>query len=238
MRWRTYVIYDFNSSLNHSITNLQHIMFMKRIMTFCVSLLMALGIAQAQSFDFGIVAGMNLTKLQFSGNDRDGGSAHRLNSDAKCGWYVGPKMNFSTVIGLGVDAALQYSERDLDIEGESTKYRTIEIPINLRYNIGLGKTAGIYIATGPQFGFALQNMRWDNFGSGTNFDRSNMNTTWNIGAGVRLLRHLEIGVGYNFALSRTGKNIFENFGGEAGQSNDYELRYRANSFQVQVAYMF
>ena len=134
-------------------------MFMKRIMTFCVSLLMALGIAQAQSFDFGIVAGMNLTKLQFSGNDRDGGSAHRLNSDAKCGWYVGPKMNFSTVIGLGVDAALQYSERDLDIEGESTKYRTIEIPINLRYNIGLGKTAGIYIATGPQFGFALQNMR-------------------------------------------------------------------------------
>lgn len=81
-------------------------------------------------------------------------------------------------------------------------------------------------------------MEWDYFGSGANFDRSNMNTTWNIGAGLRLLGHLEIGVGYNFALSRTGKNIFENFVGEAGHSNDYELRYRANSFQVQVAYLF
>lgn len=200
-----------------------------------MALFLTLTCAQAQSFDFGFVGGLNLTKLNFSGSYN--GAIKRV-SDAKCGWYIGPKVNFNTVLGIGFDAALEYSERDLDIDGESEKYRTLEIPINLRYNIGLGKMASVYVATGPQFGFALQNMAWSNFGSGANFDRSNMNMTWNVGAGVRLLSHLEIGIGYNFALNKTGKTIIENLGGTAGASNDYELRYRANSFQVQVAYMF
>ena len=207
---------------------------MKKILTLCVALLTTLACAQAQSFDFGIVGGLNYTKLNFSGSH----DANVRASDGKCGWYIGPKMNFNTVIGLGFDASLQYSQRDLDINGESEKYRTIEIPVNLRYNIGLGKTAGIYISTGPQFGFALQNMAWSNFGSGANFDRNNMNMTWNVGAGLRLLRHLEVGIGYNFALAKTGKAIINNFGGTTGNSKDYELRYRANTLQVQVAYMF
>ncbi len=219
---------------------------MKKITAICVAFVIAFACAttvRAQSFDWGIVAGLNLTKLKFNGSAK-GMAQTNFKSDNKAGWYVGPKFAFNTVLGIGVDASLQYSERDLDINGESETYRTLEIPINLRYNIGLGKKAGVYISTGPQFGFALQNMQWnwEDFGSGGNMDssfgRRNLNTTWNIGAGVRLLNHLEIGVGYNFALSRTGKAIFENFGGTAGTSTDYELKYRTNTFQVQVAYMF
>jgi opacity protein-like surface antigen len=108
----------------------------------------------------------------------------------------------------------------------------------VRYNIGLGKIAGIYVFTGPQFGFAFKNMEWSNFGSGTNFSKENMNTTWNIGAGVRLMKHLEASIGYNFALGKAGKAIFNNFGGETGNSQDLELKYKTNTFQVQVAYMF
>lgn len=216
---------------------------MKRISTLCISILMLFTFAApaaAQSFDWGIVAGLNLSKVTFSGAPEQ-----NFKSDNKAGWYIGPKIMFNTVIGLGVDASLQYSQRSLfinrgidDIDGTTEKYHTIEIPINLRYNIGLGKKAGIYIATGPQFGFALNNMAWENLGSGANFDRHNMNTTWNIGAGVRLLNHLEIGVGYNFALSNTGKAIFENFGGHVGESHDYQLKYRTNTAQVQLTYLF
>lgn len=213
---------------------------MKKITSLCIALLVALTCAtkvQAQSFDWGIVAGFNLTKLHLSGDARHMPN-YAFKSDNKAGWYVGPKIAFNTLIGVGVDAALQYSERDLDINGESEKYRTFEIPINLRYNIGLGKTAGIYLATGPQFGFALQNMRWSNLFTDSNFDRSNMNMTWNVGAGVRLLGHLEIGVGYNFGIGKTGKAIFESLGGNAGDSRDWQLRYRTNTFQVQLAYLF
>lgn len=213
---------------------------MKKIPSLCLALLLALftaAPASAQTFDWGIVAGMNLTKLKLSGNAKE-----NFKSNNRTGWYVGPKIALNTAIGFGIDAALEYSQRELEIDNRTTTenetYRTLEIPVNLRYNIGLGKKAGVYIATGPQFGFALKNMSWSNVGTGTNFDRNNMNTTWNIGAGLRLLNHLEVGVGYNFALGKAGKAIWEGVSDTSGNSTDYELEYKTNTFQVQVAYMF
>ena len=221
---------------------------MKKISTLCIALLLAFVgtvAAQAQSFSYGIAAGYNLTKLTYSGNTKE-----NFSSDNKSGWFIGPKVEFNTVIGLGVDASLQYSQRKLNISedvydesnevvGElshSKTYRTIEIPINVRYNVGLGKMASVFVYTGPQFGFPLQSMKWENVGSGLNFSKEKMNTTWNIGAGVRLLKHLEANVGYNFALSKAGSAILNNFGVETGSGKS--LKYRTNTFQVQVAYMF
>ena len=167
---------------------------------------------------------------------------------------MGPKIVFSTVMGLGVDASLQYSQRKLNITqdgyynnetgemfgsaSQSQTYRTIEIPINLRYSIGLGSSASVFAYTGPQFGFALQNMKFNNLGTGYNFSRENLNTTWNIGAGVRLLKHLEASVGYNFAIGKAGKAILHGVGVNEGESQDLELKYKTNTFQVQLAYMF
>lgn len=212
---------------------------MKRIYRMCIALLVALcstAALHAQSFSYGITAGLNLTKLHLSGSAKGMPDAN-LSSDNKAGWFVGPKVEFNTLIGLGVDAALEYSERDLNIStgvgSQNKKYRTFEIPINVRYNVGLGKMAGIYVSTGPQFGFALQNMNWDKLVEGGNFSRSNMNTTWNVGAGVRLLGHLEVGVGYNFALGKVGEMLVP-----AGDSKDYELEYKSNTFQVQLTYLF
>ncbi len=223
---------------------------MKKISTLCIALLLAFVgtvVAQAQSFSYGIVAGYNLTKLTYSGSAKE-----NFSSDNKSGWFIGPKVEFNTVIGLGVDASLQYSQRKLNISedvydesdevvGElshSKTYRTIEIPINVRYNVGLGKMASVFVYTGPQFGFPLQSMKWEDFDKGSNFSKEKMNTTWNIGAGVRLLKHLEASVGYNFALSKAGSAILNNFGMETGSGSNKELKYRTNTFQVQVAYMF
>lgn len=221
---------------------------MKKISTFCIALLFAFVgtvAAQAQSFSYGITAGYNLTKLTLSGSAKK-----NFSSDNKPGWFIGPKVEFNTVIGLGMDASLQYSQRKLNIcenmyeasddildnDSRSETYRTIEIPINVRYNVGLGKMASVFVYTGPQFGFPLQSMKWENFGTGLNFSKEKMNTTWNIGAGVRLLKHLEANVGYNFALSKAGSAILNNFGVETGSGKS--LKYRTNTFQVQVAYMF
>lgn len=223
---------------------------MKKLFTLCMVLMLTLTAstqAQAQSFNYGIVAGYNLTKLNYKGSAKE-----NFTSDNKSGWFVGPKITFNTVLGLGFDASLQYSQRKLNITenvynangeiisdlSQSETYRTIEIPINLRYNIGLGKMAGVFIYTGPQFGFALQNMDWDNLGSGNNFSRENMNTTWNIGAGIRLLNHLEASIGYNFALGKAGKAIVNDLGGIPTGSDAKELKYKANTFQLQVAYLF
>lgn len=222
---------------------------MKKFLSFCIALLFAFVgtvAAQAQSFSYGITAGYNLTKLTFSGSAKE-----NFSSDNKPGWFIGPKVEFNTVIGLGMDASLQYSQRKLNIcenmyeasgdildnDSRSETYRTIEIPINVRYNVGLGKMASVFVYTGPQFGFPLQSMTWNDFGTGANFSKEKMNTTWNIGAGVRLLKHLEANVGYNFALSKAGSAILNNFGVETGSGKSL-MKYRTNTFQVQVAYMF
>lgn len=222
---------------------------MKKFSALCLSLLVAFAglTAKAQKFSYGIVAGYDLTKVKYSGDMKN-----NFSSDNKSGWYVGPKFVFSTVMGLGVDASLQYSQRKLNITQEgyingnnvldnvsqSQTYRTIEIPINLRYSIGLGSSASVFAYTGPQFGFALQNMKFNNLGTGYNFSRENLNTTWNIGAGVRLLKHLEASVGYNFAIGKAGKAILNGAGVSEGESQDMELKYKTNTFQVQLAYMF
>lgn len=222
---------------------------MKKFSALCLSLLVAFAglTAKAQKFSYGIVAGYDLTKVKYSGDMKN-----NFSSDNKSGWYVGPKIVFSTVMGLGVDASLQYSQRKLNITQEgyidgnnvldnvsqSQTYRTIEIPINLRYSIGLGSSASVFAYTGPQFGFALQNMKFNNLGTGYNFSRENLNTTWNIGAGVRLFKHLEASVGYNFAIGKAGKAILHGVGIYEGESQDLELKYKTNTFQVQLAYMF
>lgn len=200
--------------------------------------------AVAQSFQWGVVGGLNLSKISAKGSGEN-----LLSSDNRSGWYFGPKVYVSLPVGLAFDGAVEYSQRRLNMDwvddGEvypqSKTYRSIEIPINVRYNIGIGKLASVYLATGPQFGFNLGNMHWDNVlgDSDTDkatFSKSNMNTTWNIGAGVKLLGHLEVGVGYNFGIGNIGKAILP--AGVVGTSEDVELEYKTNTFQVQVAYMF
>lgn len=211
----------------------------KKLFATCLLILASILMAKAQSFSYGITAGYDLTKMTLSGSAKE-----NFSTDNKAGWFVGPKVSFNTILGVGIDASLLYSQRDLTLSGLNTsgyattqteKYRTLEIPINVRYNIGLGKIAGIFFYTGPQFGFAFGNMSWSRFGTGSNFEKENMNTTWNIGAGVRLLKHLEANIGYNFALGKAGKAMFSNW---QGTSTDKELKFKTNTFQVQLAYMF
>ena len=109
---------------------------LKKLFAAFALLLISTVAAQAQSFSYGIVAGFDLSKMKLSGTAKE-----TFSSDNKAGWYVGPKVAFNTMLGIGFDASLQYSQRDLTLVGEDAygnetseteKYRTIEIPINIR----------------------------------------------------------------------------------------------------------
>lgn len=184
--------------------------------------------SQAQ-VKFGVVGGLNLSKVSFD-------KIPSVSSDNRCGWYIGPKLEAKIpLIGLGVDASVQYSQRKLNGEydptgdAETSTYKSLEIPINLRYSIGLPSLASLYVATGPQFGFNIgsTNWKWTNT-SGYELKKSNV--TWNIGAGARLMSHLEIGLGYNFALGKFTKNAI-------GLPNP-DSSFKSNSWQIQLSYFF
>ena len=215
---------------------------MKKLLTIAAIVLAAAWVAPAaaQGFSWGVVGGLNLSKVSFGKEWKN-----TFSSDNRAGWYIGPKVAFSLPLGLAFDGSVQYSQRKLNIdvaqyEGSTKTLSTIEIPINVRYNIGLGKVASVYVSTGPQFGFNVSGREWNVFSSSYNentgmFKNNNMLTTWNVGAGVKVLGHLEVGVGYNFGLGKLGETVLSNVaGGLVGSSDDY----KANTFQVQVAYMF
>lgn len=200
-------------------------MKLKKIFT-ALALLLSFAWATPASAElkFGVVGGLNLSKMSFSGSDKG-----LLNSDNRCGWYIGPKAQFTLpIIGLGLDASIQYSQRRLNVDaqgdGESQTYKSIEVPINVRYDLGLGSMASVYIATGPQFGFNCDKSIFRD----ADISVKDANVTWNVGVGVTLLSHLQVGAGYNFAVGKWAES----------KDPDYDLNVKANTWQVQVAYLF
>ena len=107
--------------------------------------------------------------------------------------------------------------------------KSINIPVNVRYEFGLGDMAGIYLAAGPQFGFNIGDKRFRLSNFQDDYKLKDSNLSLNLGAGVRLLKHVEIGFNYNMALGKTGE--FE--------VKDWNLgKGKAHAWQISAAYYF
>ena len=185
--------------------------------------------ANAQ-FNWGLEAGVNMSKVSVKG---DGGL---FDSSNRTGWFVGPKAQvIMPVIGLGLDGAILYSQKymKLEAEGESSPNKSmpyLEIPINIRYNYGFSSLVGIYVATGPQYDWYLgsRNLTFD----GESFGKLERSTfSWNVGVGVNLLSHLQVGVTYNIAMGETGE--IEGVGNALKKCD-----LKNNTWQVRLAYLF
>ena len=113
-------------------------------------------------------------------------------------------------------------------DSQNRTLKTIEIPVNLKWTFGLGSTFGAYIAAGPQFGFNVGSGLF-NIGSET-FDMKKSYTTFNVGAGVKLIQHLQIGLNYNFSINKVAKAVIEDYEGTVDM--------KKNTWQVSLAYMF
>lgn len=172
--------------------------------------------AQAQ-VKFGVKGGLDISKLDNKVGDNT------------TGFFVGPMVDVTLpIIGLGIDVAALYSQSGLDVNNEnSEKLKSIEIPVNLKWTLGLGSTLGVYVAAGPQFGFSI-NDGWKQL-----MEESNKSfVSVNVGAGLKLLRHLQVGVNYNIGASKLGDMIVDTSDGRLHSS------IRKNSWQVSLAYMF
>ena len=194
---------------------------MKKIL-FVVALLAATMTVQAQGLKFGIKGGLNLTKMTFSKDV--------YSSDNQAGFYLGPTLKLSLPLGFGVDVAALYDQRSAKVESdnltgvqgagdEKIKQKSIQIPINARYNIGLGSEAGIYLAVGPQFGFPVGDKVYNTKLGDYTLKSSNL--SFNFGAGVYLLDHLEVGFSYNLAAGKSGE--FKNGGDIDTHNNAWQI---------------
>ncbi|WP_294627938.1 porin family protein [uncultured Bacteroides sp.] len=187
----------------------------------CIAMAMP---AQAQ-LHFGVKGGLNLSKASFS-NVGD-----NFRKDNFTGFFIGPMAEFTIpVIGLGVDASLLFAQRGVTVTPEekekeyTIKQNGVDIPVNLKYTFGLGSLLGVYLAAGPDFYF--------DFEKKSGIDKKKAEVGINLGAGVKLLNHLQVGANYNIPLGDTAD--FESFAGIENMAGSYKTK----TWQVSVAYIF
>ena len=201
------------------------------------SMLFAASSAQAQ-VKFGLKGGLNVTNMSLNSEVFD--------ADNQTGFFIGPTVKFTLpIVGLGIDASALYDQRDAKVKVEDDgssveskiKNQSINIPINLRYGVGLGSTASLFLFAGPQFGFNVGDKNQSLYKDAAQWRLKSSTFSVNVGLGAMLLSHLQISANYNIACGKTGETTVSEALGTTAQEV-FSKRGRANAWQIGLAYYF
>jgi hypothetical protein len=185
---------------------------------------------QAKFLSVGPRIGIGVNEMKFSGS----GISDLLDSDNRTGFTAGLEAELMIpVVNLGLDVSAMYVRRDasfLENNNISTTQRDyIDVPVNVKWKIGIpaiGSLLTPYIFTGPDFAFLTSkkaiNEAWES---------KSVDVSWNIGAGVQLFSHLQIGASYGIGITKAAEKI-----GIGNTSN--EISGKNNYWTVTAAWLF
>ncbi len=200
---------------------------MKKLFTVMVVACMAFAMPSQAQTKFGLKGGLNLTSLT-SDKSTDGISN-------RAGFFVGPTVKFTLpVVGLSLDASALFDQRSVKVDAtnETYKAQSIQIPINIRYGVGLSSLVNVFAFAGPQFGFNVgdKSKLLDQIGT---WSLKSSNISGNVGIGATVFSKLQITANYNFQLSKTGEVEYINADGTTGTG-----KMKFNSWQLGLGYYF
>lgn len=179
------------------------------VLMVAVALMMAVP-AQAQLFKLGLKGGMDLTKLSKNMNKA---------TENSTGFFIGPMAEVTLpLVGMGVDGAVMFAQKGKD----EVKQQGIEVPLNLKYTIGLGSMFGFYVAAGPDFFFNLKDINVEGL------EAKKTQVAVNVGAGLKLLRKLQAGITYQIPMGDSFE--WKDAGAVVSAKN--------KTWQVSLAYIF
>ena len=210
---------------------------MKKVLSivFLVAAMLFASNANAQ-IKFGLKGGLNVTSMSFSEDVFDASN--------KTGFFVGPMVKVTVpIVGLSFDAAALYDQKEADVkyaaEGElgkvNVKQQSINIPVNVRYGFGLSSLANIFLFAGPQWGINVgdKNFKWNETSS---YSLKKSNFSVNVGAGVTLLKHLQVSANYNIACGKSADaSLSKALDAAANAGKD---KSHNNSWQIALGYWF
>ncbi len=192
---------------------------------------------------FGVKGGLNFTNMSINKSNLEDLFKN------KAGFFAGVtvKVGLPLVPGLAFDGAALYDQREGDIEvytgfsdndksTEKLKSQSIQIPINLRYEIGLGESANIFIFAGPQVGFNIGDKTKDLWSDMAEWRLKTSNFSANVGLGFTIMSHLQVSANYNIALGTTGEVDFKSAVDKTWDTVKGDAK--ANSWQIALAYYF
>lgn len=211
---------------------------MKKLFGILLALTLFTAIPAAAQFNWGIKAGVNLAQKPSDIDDVKG----------KTGWFVGPMAKVTIpVVGLGVEANLLYSQTSTEVQGETIKRQTIDLPVYLRYEFSLpvvNKFLEPFLAVGPQWSWNIGDKRFsvtealmNGAVGGTNslkeYTLRSSNLSLNLGLGAVLLDHVQVHANYNIALGSTS-----DYGDPMNAAWNLATKSKTNTWQISVAYIF
>jgi len=166
---------------------------MKKYFVFTVIAVLFTALSAQAQLKWGLKAGVNLSSMSFSNLEEN------INPSNFTGFQVGPMMEFTVpIIGVGMDAALLYSQTGFKLGGETFKNGSLLVPVNFKYKMSLLGIAGAFATVGPYADFKIhddlgsfqETLKTKSFGAGLNF-----------GIGAELLSKLQVGVNYQLGLT-------------------------------------
>ena len=168
-----------------------------------------------------------------------------ISSDNRCGFTAGLMADFKVpVIGIGADLSVMYVHRTADMLNESTDanvtdpevntvgYDYLSIPLHLKYTLSLplaGNVIAPFIYTGPDFAIRCSKEIVSDYQS-KKFDIG-----WDLGVGVQLFSHLQIGAGYTWGMTKALNYVGTAVGVEAQGA---DINGKTNGWTITAAYLF
>jgi hypothetical protein len=197
-----------------------------------VVMAVAMAMPSHAQMSWGLQAGLNMSNV----NTKMEGSVAAAGGEAvksRTGFFVGPTVKFTLpIVGLGLDAAALYDQREGKAGDETVKSQSIQVPVNVRYGFGLGSLAEVFFFAGPQFGFNIGGGK--DYGAGE-WTLKSSNLSANVGIGATVLSKLQAKLNYNFALGKTGEFEMKNL---VSGANETVASSKFNAWQISLAYFF
>lgn len=178
---------------------------MKKVLSI-IFLILLLVPSQAQ-VRFGVRGGYNITHLS--------ADKKLFESSNQAGYYVGPTLKIGLPLGLGFEASALYNQAvaktsiSTNTAGAedntlTLKRKTFAVPVNLRMSFGFGENLDVFVFAGPQFDLSLNKNIKDINEDVKEWRWKDSMMSINIGAGITLVRHLELRLNYNIPCGETG----------------------------------
>lgn len=211
---------------------------LKGLLALVLAATVSLSAAAGDIFRFGPRIGTEVSSMKLNSDV--------FNADNRAGFTGGLMMEVNVpLINLGFDLSVMYVHRvnanslksdaagadQLDMIGNDNyrKRDYIEIPLNVKYKFGLpvvGKIVSPYIFTGPSFAFLTSEKAINAAYKNKSFDVS-----WNVGAGLQLFNHLQVGASYGFGITKTVSKI-------SNLSNGATIDGKNNYWTITAAWLF
>lgn len=232
---------------------------------FFIVILLLVGVALNAQIKFGVTAGLNLanegtTVSKDMASYTNEGSLKGLTIGPTVEAMI-------PIIGIGGEISALYSRKgsnfkydvgssDMDMNVSLTGYRSIsyiDVPLNLKYKMGIG-LINLYAVGGWYWSFALggkvvvdnavdmttgealpELVKKTNMSFSHSYD--NFDTGWDIGAGVELLKKIQLGVYYSASVKNTAtQQAMQDILNSSSYTGSFSTKNRVLS--VRLTYLF